>query len=134
MIFKTLKKFFSSTVAWSYNIQEQTMEIFVNGAAVASCGGRLAFRGTGDVFLGTSAAGPYVGHLRELNLYESAVTQAADSHPERFWEAEYRPRSLRIYVKQAMEDGELGRVTQEHEKVVCEPHCSKVSYRSRVAP
>jgi hypothetical protein len=63
-------------VAWRYDIAAQTTSMFVNGELVASCSGRLAYRGLDQVSLGASAIGPYVGHLREIQIFEEPATAA----------------------------------------------------------
>jgi cysteine-rich repeat protein len=61
-------------VAWRYDIGEQLITIFVDGNVVAICDGRLAFRGQGQVSLGTGQWGPYIGHLRDIKIYEEPAT------------------------------------------------------------
>jgi len=61
-------------VVWRYDIGDQIISMFVNGDEVASCGGRLAYRGQQQVSLGTSAIGPYVGHMREIQIFDEPAT------------------------------------------------------------
>jgi hypothetical protein len=61
-------------VAWRYDIGEQIITIFVDGNVVAICDGRLAFRGRDQVSLGAGRWGPYIGHLRDIEIYEEPAT------------------------------------------------------------
>ena len=67
-------------VAWRYDSNDQVMAMFVNGAQIADCGGRLAFHVDHTVTLGSSVHGVFAGHLRELKLFSEPVSTMQLAH------------------------------------------------------
>jgi hypothetical protein len=69
-------------ITWRYDVGLQQMAMFVNGAEIARCSGRLPFRGEAhDVVLGSHIDnGVFAGHMRSIKIADTHLTddQIAD--------------------------------------------------------